>query len=779
VKENKDVEKVPAIMWSLFIDAPARAGFRMKLASPEKAVEADVAEAVRLFEGAWQREVEAFSKSSSTLEVVNMQWPSTFEEIADQYEDAPVGMIVLGYALMTAFIFFSLVSFQKPLRSRWIVGVMGLVAVAGAAGGAGSLFLLSGHKLNALMLIILPFFALGSGVNDMFVFVRQFSELTTKPPASDQELSVEDIVCQTLVYAGPGAFVTSCCNFAILICGAATFSVPALADFCACAAIVAALNYITIVTQVVPLLVFAGRQARSPGFDTLDQAEVACTVKLPSPVSWLEKASVRGRIAASLLVALCALAFLVTSAVFIADREVGYNPSEVVKDDSPQRRPVEVFFEKFNSFPAFLCFEGVDVPQHQREMLQLFHRVTSQTHTEEGFATNYLTTFYSVLHLMATQAPPHMRGCPAPTAPAGTAPTQFLDGRSMPYAPHGTVTAGYPFYALYHAWSRVPLEAPQTVLDPCNPAAQSYVIADLAFTNEFTYASSNRSSMPALRYSFFPFTIVDLYDNADFVRSIKQVNSQLDTISSLRGKVSVYGPTFTFWSVLIDLEKEAGSMTAVTLTAVFVCTLFCSWASSPRLASNLKAHDFKGAALEVLTCVSLAAISTLACAMTVMGIYGFSLVLLDLKYNQFVAMALLAAAGISVEFVAHLVAAFLRETGPAQDRVLRAWATVSPAVFQGSLSTMVGLLPMALSPFVFVVKYCFGMFAMVQVVGLVNGMLFLPAFLSIGGMMCSSDATKNEGQSSTSSPQEMPNVLTSTPGAESQKQKELVDAAKV
>jgi hypothetical protein len=115
VKRNEDgnIEKVQAIMWTLFIDAPARVAFRMGCSSflpsglcsssgtPEGA---EVAEAIDLLQSAWQREVEAFSAQSKLLEVVNMQYPTTFEEIANQYEDIPYGMITLGYILMCLFI---------------------------------------------------------------------------------------------------------------------------------------------------------------------------------------------------------------------------------------------------------------------------------------------------------------------------------------------------------------------------------------------------------------------------------------------------------------------------------------------------------------------------------------------------------------------------------------------------------------------------------------------------------------------------------------------------
>ena len=64
-KEDGNIEKVQAIMWTLFIDAPARVAFRMGCSSflpsglcsssgtPEVS---EVAEAIDLLQNAWQRE---------------------------------------------------------------------------------------------------------------------------------------------------------------------------------------------------------------------------------------------------------------------------------------------------------------------------------------------------------------------------------------------------------------------------------------------------------------------------------------------------------------------------------------------------------------------------------------------------------------------------------------------------------------------------------------------------------------------------------------------------
>ena len=74
------------------------------------------------------------------------------------------------------------------------------------------------------------------------------------------------------------------------------------------------------------------------------------------------------------------------------------------------------------------------------------------------------------------------------------------------------------------------------------------------------------------------------------------------------------------------------------------------------------------------------------------------------------------------------------------------------------------MLPMALSPFAFVVKYMFGMFTLVQVIGLLNGLFFLPAFLGSMGLLFGPSSKAQNKQNSDASAENFPRVLDS-PGA--------------
>ena len=113
----------------------------------------------------------------------------------------------------------------------------------------------------------------------------------------------------------------------------------------------------------------------------------------------------------------------------------------------------------------------------------------------------------------------------------------------------------------------------------------------------------------------------------------------------------------TFWSDFVKLDNDAGRRLCKP------CHIIPSYnarsiVSSSKVAWLLgcqaeRGGQSVGAYLQMLSCVALALISTMAGAMVVADIYGFSMVF---EVQPTVAMTLRAASGISIECGAHLVA---------------------------------------------------------------------------------------------------------------------------
>ena len=74
---------------------------------------------------------------------------------------------------------------------------------------------------------VLPFLMLGIGIDDMFVLVQSYENLTKE----ELKLSLEDRFGRALSHAGMAVSVTSVTNIVAFMLGATTV-IPALRSFC-------------------------------------------------------------------------------------------------------------------------------------------------------------------------------------------------------------------------------------------------------------------------------------------------------------------------------------------------------------------------------------------------------------------------------------------------------------------------------------------------------------------------------------------------------------------
>jgi predicted RND superfamily exporter protein len=708
IEENANgtlIEKVKAIRWMFFYDAPRRTSFRMSLTKPQQANEAEIEEALRLHEEAWQSEVLAFAPSLADVEVLNVG-PSLEEDLIEENNKPRWGLIILGGVFMWLFITVSLVSFHRPLESRMHLGQIGLNCIGISLFSSCGLWLLLGFKLNAVMITVLPFLALGLGVDDMFVLIRYFSEL-----GEDfiTENSYSDILGELLARGGAGATLTSICNTAAFGC-AALLPVKALRDFCVAAGIISLTNYAVLFTQFLPLLVLEARRVKRreaepnlltyfchrralrrapPTGRSVEESITTCLKDWYGPfLAWLP-------IRVGISVLACALVAI--SCVSIAvNTEIGFTVSELAPSGTHAARALEVAMDEFQTFLAQICFLELDVPRHQREMLKLYDDVTTSAHAVPFDLPPYLTMFSSFV-----LAQSHL---PVPGLVNSTYASigWTLDGSwtHADLAPFGTVNANpAKFYEAWGNWTAMPLDEPSRAF---LPGGNAFLFADLVRTNEFKYESGPGSY---LQFSFFPFYQTRLTTQDEYLNAIKEVRDVFEASPLTKEQAFPYGGIFSYWSIFIELGPILRQVFAIDLGVIFIVTLF------------------------VLRSGTSAFASTLACAMIVVLVYGACM--LFARFNYFVAAGLLASAGISVEFTSHLVASFASLGGPLPERLGTAMAHTSPALFLGAVSTFLSLLPMAFNPLTYVVKYFFGMYAVCVGVGLLSGFLLLPGVLAL------------------------------------------------
>ena len=78
-----------------------------------------------------------------------------------------------------------------------------------------------------------------------------------------------------------------------------------------------------------------------------------------------------------------------------------------------------------------------------------------------------------------------------------------------------------------------------------------------------------------------------------------------------------------------------------------------------------------------------------------------------LYLNCFTAVTLIMGVGVAVEFTVHIGIVYLESDGTPQKRAEDALERMLLPMIDGSLSTFLGLLPLAFSPFAYIVAYYF------------------------------------------------------------------------
>merc|ERR1712226_817054 len=112
---------------------------------------------------------------------------------------------------------------------------------------------------------------------------------------------------------------------------------------------------------------------------------------------------------------------------------------------------------------------------------------------------------------------------------------------------------------------------------------------------------------------------------------------------------------------------------------------------------------------------------------------------LDISYQTLAATTMLMSIGVSVEFVAHPIAAYEFAVGTKAERLATGMRKTFLPVVQGAITSFVGFAFCAASDFEFVVKYFFWIFFVVCVFGTINAVVFLPGILGLFGTSKQSD----------------------------------------
>lgn len=164
-------------------------------------------------------------------------------DILKGFSEINVKKLSVGYVVMLIYAYLSLFRWSEPFKSQSGVGIAGVILiVASIASGLGFCALI-GIVFNASTTQIVPFFALGLGMNDMFLLAHTYAE------NASCNILLENQTGECLKRTGISVVLTSVINMCAFFI-AAIVPIPALRSFVLQIAILVLFNL------VIMLLVF-------------------------------------------------------------------------------------------------------------------------------------------------------------------------------------------------------------------------------------------------------------------------------------------------------------------------------------------------------------------------------------------------------------------------------------------------------------------------------------------------------------------------------------------
>ena len=518
---------------------------------------------------------------------------------------------------------------------------------------------------------VLPFLLLGIGVDDMFVFVAAWDNLTTE----EKKLPVSQKIALMTKHAGVSILITSLTDFAAFGVGASTV-IPALRSFCVYAAMgVLGIFFIT-------LFFFAG-------VFTYDQRRAAakynaciCCYRhsddyVPNKYSEnpISIRLFRDIISKILCMRLFKLIFFLLTMFLLTTGVYGFIN---IKQDFqgewfiPQGNYFYDYIQKSQTyFPqdgdnAFVYFGDIEYFENSEKLMQLPESLTSIDGISDDSVSFWMTSFYDWLE--------------------NSEETDVLANVNENREPIHSDAFAY----LAHMFVNTATEGLRFRKD---------IVFDIRALGANYSATIVRSRM------FLKFG--KTASSAEGIVIMDETRAAVDALNLGKTNVFIYSDAMLNWDGDKVIRKELFQNVLVAFAVVFVVCLF--------LIAQI------ATVLLVLSCV----------VFTLVDVIGFAY-LWGVTINVVSTINLVLAIGLAVDYAAHIGHAFMTATGSRNKRVRASLTEVGTAVFNGGFSTFLAFVPLGFSVS-FVFWTFFQIFFLVSMFGLFHGLIYLPIALSVLG----------------------------------------------
>ncbi|ETV65301.1 hypothetical protein, variant 1 [Aphanomyces astaci] len=177
-------------------------------------------------------------------------------------------VVVLSYGVMFVYVALALGNARDPVRSRFGLGLWGILIVLFSMGIAfGVAVCVMRIEITMITLEVVPFLILAIGVDNMFILTNELDRLTRCQSHVSREFhSLPQLVGEAMMHVGPSITVAAASESLAFLVGAYT-KIPALESFCMVAALAVVADYVLQMTWFAAALALDARRMRARRYD--------------------------------------------------------------------------------------------------------------------------------------------------------------------------------------------------------------------------------------------------------------------------------------------------------------------------------------------------------------------------------------------------------------------------------------------------------------------------------------------------------------------------------
>eukprot|EP01065_Artemidia_motanka_P015968 TRINITY_DN1968_c0_g1_i2.p1 TRINITY_DN1968_c0_g1~~TRINITY_DN1968_c0_g1_i2.p1 ORF type:complete len:1552 (+),score=455.44 TRINITY_DN1968_c0_g1_i2:101-4756(+) len=665
---------------------------------------------------------------------------STFQQdVLAELANAQGLFILIGYLLMSVVIAWEW-SCKSPINNLAVVaGIYYLFIMTTASAAAFGIIALMDLKYSHMMLQVLPYLAIGLGVDDMFLLLHYFRKVPDKSRPS------HEIVADLIHGGGRSVTLTSATNL-ITFFGGAMVPIPALRNYLVLGGLIVVFNFVAAVVCLPLMLSFWVDRHRERAEKDAQLRQASGVEEQPGFADRVVRDSIApflgNRATQIVLVVLwvCLVVFSAVSLAEIAPITVDFQITDLAPRGTYLARSVSDFQDYFYGQTYDHRWyvqigdgtngpfgEGVDLsePVVQENLQLTAYRLglEPEINSTNPGERHWLFRFYEfvekknaslVVKQRASTGEDSRLACSKNCLAGNNNNETFC--RSIGECKY--YLAGHPwyvqkeyFYKYLHTWRHL-----------VDGGADSLTAIALGSDQwGYKYGTNRYNPRPGCDIAGCNDTNILKMTYTSFTADARCVDSPSDwkghtnrfraIISDLLGGDAYPTPTDYYYDVeLFDTTKEFFWNTlAIAVSGVFVSALVVP-------------VSIKGAFIISLS--GLAATLELTSLLMLSGI----------SFTTTIAVSIIMAIGLSVDPVVHVVSAYEHCTDPGRQERLRHAILYSTApILKSGMSTIISFCMMAASPFPYVVKYSFLPLLLSIIISMLHGALLVPAVLGLLG----------------------------------------------